>query len=210
MSGNYPEVRLDIRFSERMVNLVEEGIELALRIGKLESSTLVARRLGTVQRHLVATPTYLHGRPTPRTPDDLSAISASSIRARRGRMNGRSNPNMAATSSRSAGRSWSTMPTPCRKRRCSTWASPSCRTGMRRRGFAAASWRRPSGIFDCRPAASCGLSGDPLDVAAGAKLSRFAGQARRPVHARNSQMKGHAAFTLTRLGAQSSDQSVMQ
>ena len=69
---NYPEVRVDIRFSERFVNLVEEGIELALRIGNLEASTLVARRLGTVQRHLVATPTYLHGRPLPRTPDDLA------------------------------------------------------------------------------------------------------------------------------------------
>ena len=50
---------------------MEEGIELALRIGKLEASTLVARRLGTVRRYLVATPTYLHGRPMPRTPDDL-------------------------------------------------------------------------------------------------------------------------------------------
>ena len=70
---NYPEVRVDIRFSERFVNLVEEGIELALRIGNLEASTLVARRLGTVQRYLVATPTYLHGRPMPRTPEDLGA-----------------------------------------------------------------------------------------------------------------------------------------
>ena len=70
---HYPEVRMDIRFSERFVNLVEEGIELALRIGNLEASTLVARRLGTVQRYLVATPTYLHGRPLPRTPDDLGA-----------------------------------------------------------------------------------------------------------------------------------------
>jgi DNA-binding transcriptional LysR family regulator len=70
---NYPEVCLDVRFSERFVNLVEEGIELALRIGNLEASTLVARRLGTVQRYLVATPTYLHGRPTPRAPEHLNA-----------------------------------------------------------------------------------------------------------------------------------------
>ena len=70
---NHPEVRVDIRFSERFVNLVEEGIELALRIGHLEASTLVARRLGTVQRYVVATPTYLHGRPLPRTPDDLGS-----------------------------------------------------------------------------------------------------------------------------------------
>lgn len=69
----YPEVRVDIRFNERFVNLVEEGIELALRIGHLESSTLIARRIGTVQRYLVATPTYLHGRPMPRTPADLKS-----------------------------------------------------------------------------------------------------------------------------------------
>jgi DNA-binding transcriptional LysR family regulator len=69
----YQGVRLDIRFSERFVNLVEEGIELALRIGQLESSTLVARRLGTVRRYLVATPTYLKGRSVPRAPEDLSA-----------------------------------------------------------------------------------------------------------------------------------------
>jgi DNA-binding transcriptional LysR family regulator len=65
----YQGVRLDIRFSERFVNLVEEGIELALRIGQLESSTLVARRLGTVRRYLVATPTYLKGRSVPRAPE---------------------------------------------------------------------------------------------------------------------------------------------
>jgi DNA-binding transcriptional LysR family regulator len=69
----YPEVRLDIRFTERFVNLVEEGVELALRIGQLQSSTLVARRLGAVRHFLVATPTYLHGRPLPRTPEDLAA-----------------------------------------------------------------------------------------------------------------------------------------
>lgn len=70
---SYPEVCLDVRFTEHYVNLVEEGIELALRIGNLRPSTLVTRRLGTVQRYLVATPTYLRGRPTPRTPDDLNA-----------------------------------------------------------------------------------------------------------------------------------------
>ena len=70
---SYPEVRLDVRYSERFVNLVEEGVELAVRIGKLEASTLVARRLGTVPRYLVATPAYLRDHPAPRTPDDLAA-----------------------------------------------------------------------------------------------------------------------------------------
>lgn len=67
----HPRVRLDIRFSERLVDLVEEGIELGLRIGHLDVSTLVARRLGTIRRYLVATPAYLHGRTRPRTPEDL-------------------------------------------------------------------------------------------------------------------------------------------
>ena len=70
---NYPEVRVDVRFSERFVNLVEEGIELALQDRKARASTLVARRLGTVPRYLVATPTYLRDRAAPRTPDDLAA-----------------------------------------------------------------------------------------------------------------------------------------
>src|SRR5690606_18198713 len=49
----YPLVRLDLRFTEQIVNLVEEGLELALRSGNLGASTLVARRLGFVRRHLV-------------------------------------------------------------------------------------------------------------------------------------------------------------
>jgi DNA-binding transcriptional LysR family regulator len=69
----YRGVRLDVRFSEQLVNLVEEGIELALRIGHLEASTLVARRLGTVRRYLVATPAYLRDHATPKTPEDLKA-----------------------------------------------------------------------------------------------------------------------------------------
>lgn len=68
---DYPDVKLDLRFDERTINLVEEGMELALRIGQLESSSLMARRIGTVRRYLVATPAYLRGRTAPRTPDDL-------------------------------------------------------------------------------------------------------------------------------------------
>lgn len=69
-----PEVGVDIRFSERPVNLVEDGIELALRIGPLESSSLMARRIGIVRHYLVATPDYLHDRKLPLFPDDLKAL----------------------------------------------------------------------------------------------------------------------------------------
>jgi DNA-binding transcriptional LysR family regulator len=70
----YPEVKVDIRFSERHANLVEDGIELALRIGALESSSLKARRIGMIRRLLVATPAYLRRHPLPQLPGDLKRL----------------------------------------------------------------------------------------------------------------------------------------
>jgi DNA-binding transcriptional LysR family regulator len=68
----YPDVQLDLYCSDRQVDLVEEGFDLALRAGPLADSTLVARSLGKIARVLVAAPHYckLHG--TPRTPSDLT------------------------------------------------------------------------------------------------------------------------------------------
>jgi DNA-binding transcriptional LysR family regulator len=54
------------------VNLVEEGVELALRIGELHDSALHMRALARIRRYAVASPKYLHIRPTPRDPGELS------------------------------------------------------------------------------------------------------------------------------------------
>ncbi|HRF07382.1 MAG TPA: LysR family transcriptional regulator [Xanthobacteraceae bacterium] len=70
----YPDVRLDVRFTEQFVDLVETGTEIAIRIGMLNSSSLVARRVGTVKRTLVASPGLLARHPAPRFPDHLRAI----------------------------------------------------------------------------------------------------------------------------------------
>src|ERR1700710_407438 len=64
----YPDVSGELRLSDRMVNLVEDGIDLAVRIGHLPDSSLVARHVGEMRRILVASPGYLKGRGEPNNP----------------------------------------------------------------------------------------------------------------------------------------------
>jgi len=67
----YPELMVELSLNDRYIDLVEEGVDVAVRIGRLSDSSLVARRLGSTRRQLVATPAYLALRGTPRTPEDL-------------------------------------------------------------------------------------------------------------------------------------------
>jgi DNA-binding transcriptional LysR family regulator len=68
----HPEVQVDLLLSDRNVDLIEEGIDAAVRIGPLAHLTLVARRLGEVRRVTVASPAYLERRGTPDTPAALA------------------------------------------------------------------------------------------------------------------------------------------
>jgi len=67
----YPRLELDLQIGDRYVNLVDEGVELAIRIGHLEDSALRARRIGLFERVCVASNGYLAKRGIPRDPDDL-------------------------------------------------------------------------------------------------------------------------------------------
>jgi DNA-binding transcriptional LysR family regulator len=69
----YPEVSGELRLSDRMINLVEDGVDLAVRIGQLADSSLVARRVGDMRRIVVASRDYLKQRGEPRTPADIAA-----------------------------------------------------------------------------------------------------------------------------------------
>lgn len=69
--ARYPDLNLDIDYSDRRVALVEEGFDLALRIGHLPDSSLVARPLAMMRILLCASPTYLARHGTPLTPEDL-------------------------------------------------------------------------------------------------------------------------------------------
>lgn len=68
----YPEIQLDLDFTDRMVDVVEEGFDAVVRTGEPADSRLSARRLGTFQIRLVASPDYLARRGTPVTPADLN------------------------------------------------------------------------------------------------------------------------------------------
>ncbi|WP_028534059.1 LysR family transcriptional regulator [Paludibacterium yongneupense] len=67
----YPEIELDLDFTDRMVDVVEEGFDAVVRTGEPADSRLSARRLGTFQMQLVASPDYLARRGTPVAPADL-------------------------------------------------------------------------------------------------------------------------------------------
>jgi DNA-binding transcriptional LysR family regulator len=67
----YPELSIEILLSNRFVDLIEEGLDLAIRIGALADSRLIARRLCTNRRVLVASPAYLARRGVPKKVDDL-------------------------------------------------------------------------------------------------------------------------------------------
>ena len=67
----YQEVSADLLFVDRNVNLVEEGIDVAVRIGHLADSSLIAIPVGTVRRVVCASPDYLKRRGTPRTPEEI-------------------------------------------------------------------------------------------------------------------------------------------
>lgn len=77
-----PEVTAELQLADRNVDLLEEGIDVALRIGALRESGLVARRAGSVRRLVAASPTYLAARGMPAAPADLAGHDIVLFRSR--------------------------------------------------------------------------------------------------------------------------------
>ncbi|TIL43725.1 LysR family transcriptional regulator [Mesorhizobium sp.] len=69
----YPDVAIRLMLADRIVQLTEEHIDLAVRIGELPDSSLVATRIGSIRRVVCASPAYLAEHGTPETPKDLAA-----------------------------------------------------------------------------------------------------------------------------------------
>jgi DNA-binding transcriptional LysR family regulator len=69
----YPDVTIDLVMSDANADLVEEGIDLAIRSGEITDATLIARKIGVTRRVVVAAPSYLRGKTLPKRPGDLAA-----------------------------------------------------------------------------------------------------------------------------------------
>jgi DNA-binding transcriptional LysR family regulator len=71
--ARFPDVRVEIELSDRAVDIVDEGIDLAIRIGDIGAQSLIGRRIGTAQLVCCAAPAYLAARGTPARPEELAA-----------------------------------------------------------------------------------------------------------------------------------------
>ena len=72
----HPGLAMDVVLDDRVIDLVEEGIDLALRMGSLEDSSLTARKLASAPRHILGTPAYFARSGVPATPSELSGHAA--------------------------------------------------------------------------------------------------------------------------------------
>jgi DNA-binding transcriptional LysR family regulator len=71
--ADHPSMDVRLMLSDRRVNMIEEKIDIGLRVGDLDDLSLVAKKVGSVRRVVCASPSYLLRRGTPRTPGDLAS-----------------------------------------------------------------------------------------------------------------------------------------
>jgi DNA-binding transcriptional LysR family regulator len=71
--ARHPQLSIELQLHDRNLDLIDEGLDVAVRIGALADSSLVARRVGQVRRLVVAAPDYLRRRGEPQAPDELAA-----------------------------------------------------------------------------------------------------------------------------------------
>jgi len=73
--ANYPDIDVRLLLSDRNVHLIDDHVDLAVRVGALADGSMVAVRVGSVRRVVCASPTFLAGHGTPKAPEDLSALA---------------------------------------------------------------------------------------------------------------------------------------
>jgi len=71
----YPAIQLELMPTDRVLDMVEEGVDVAIRIGRLVDSSFMARKIGDDVRLVCAAPSYLAAHPAPRRPEDLARLN---------------------------------------------------------------------------------------------------------------------------------------
>lgn len=71
-AGRFPEIELDVSFADRVISLVDEGFDMAVRVGRPGDSSMIARKLCEVRLLVIASPGWLEQHPEPQVPDDLA------------------------------------------------------------------------------------------------------------------------------------------
>lgn len=71
MTKSHPELNFQLNYTDKMVDLVKEGFDIAIRLGKLSSNRHKARKIGEIKMVLVASPKYFKGRSFPKSPEEL-------------------------------------------------------------------------------------------------------------------------------------------
>ncbi|MBP1852865.1 LysR family transcriptional regulator [Rhizobium halophytocola] len=74
--ARHPDLEVDVILDDRVIDLVSEGIDVALRMGELADSSAIARKIATGRRSVIATPAYLEEHGVPQVPADLAAHQA--------------------------------------------------------------------------------------------------------------------------------------
>jgi len=93
--ARYPEIRLEVGQADRFVDLIEEGIDVAVRIAELKDSSLIARRLAPMFRIVCAAPAYLERHGMPNRPEDLKQHNCLTFIERTHHLDWRFGPNAA-------------------------------------------------------------------------------------------------------------------
>ena len=81
---NYPNIRRVLSMTDQMIDIVEAGVDLAIRVGPQRDSSLIARRVGASRRVICGSPAYLNSAGTPLTPSDLERHNCLTFRAHPG------------------------------------------------------------------------------------------------------------------------------
>ena len=103
----YPEIMLDLDFSDRVVDVIEEGFDAVVRFADVGDSRLMSRALGTYRRRLVAAPAYLAAKGVPVTPTSrLMPVCTTSFRSAESSSDGRCGPSMPASRANCPERPW--------------------------------------------------------------------------------------------------------